>query len=363
MPRPPQHEFAAALSWFARHEIRLAWREWLAMMTARPARAQARRRDRPDCLCRDHAPAGLCRDRPICADLQAPLDKSTLIVITATIFLAWALMLSQAIELVTRVFYARADLDLIMSSPVDARQHLFGADRRDRAVRDRDGAGAVDAVRRRPGDRRRGAMVRRLRRRHRHRPVGGGDRDRAHDHAVPSDRPEPDPAGGANSRRHHRRRLRDRAADRRHPVLRHAVALRGADLRRRGGVCARRRQHRLVAGARGARRRRSAAASAGRRPAAARRGDGDVLGAICRHRRAGLGQCRAGAAGRRRQQVSRRLAATGAAAQGILAAAARSVAGVADPDAAAVSGAAGADAVAEFFRQFHRHRADHAGHR
>ena len=52
------------------------------------------------------------------ADLQPPLDKSTLIVITATIFLAWALMLSQAIESVTRVFYARADLDLIMSSPV-----------------------------------------------------------------------------------------------------------------------------------------------------------------------------------------------------------------------------------------------------
>src|SRR5260370_239395 len=52
------------------------------------------------------------------ADLQAPLDKSTLIVITVTIFLAWALMLSQAIESVTRVFYARADLDLIMSSPL-----------------------------------------------------------------------------------------------------------------------------------------------------------------------------------------------------------------------------------------------------
>jgi ABC-2 type transport system permease protein len=52
------------------------------------------------------------------ADLQAPLDKPSLIVITATIVLAWALMLSQAIESVTRVFYARADLDLIMSSPV-----------------------------------------------------------------------------------------------------------------------------------------------------------------------------------------------------------------------------------------------------
>jgi ABC-2 type transport system permease protein len=53
------------------------------------------------------------------ADLQAPLGKQELIVITATIFLAWALMLSQAIESVTRVFYARADLDLIMSSPVN----------------------------------------------------------------------------------------------------------------------------------------------------------------------------------------------------------------------------------------------------
>src|SRR5207237_3462708 len=52
------------------------------------------------------------------ADLRLPLDKSSLIVITASIFLAWALMLSQAIESVTRVFYARADLDLIMSSPV-----------------------------------------------------------------------------------------------------------------------------------------------------------------------------------------------------------------------------------------------------
>src|SRR4029450_12267960 len=52
------------------------------------------------------------------ADLQMPLDKTSLIVMTATIALAWTLMLSQAIESVTRLFYARADLDLIMSSPV-----------------------------------------------------------------------------------------------------------------------------------------------------------------------------------------------------------------------------------------------------
>ena len=107
---------AAALTWFARHEIRLAWREWLAMMTAgRRGRKRAAIIGLTVFAAVMHLPAYAVIGR--FADLQAPLDKSTLIVITATIFLAWALMLSQAIESVTRVFYARADLDLIMSSP------------------------------------------------------------------------------------------------------------------------------------------------------------------------------------------------------------------------------------------------------
>ncbi len=107
---------AAALTWFARHEIRLAWREWLAMMTAgRKGRKRAAIIGLTVFAAVMHLPAYAVIGR--FADLQAPLDKSTLIVITATIFLAWALMLSQAIESVTRVFYARADLDLIMSSP------------------------------------------------------------------------------------------------------------------------------------------------------------------------------------------------------------------------------------------------------
>jgi len=107
---------ATALTWFARHEIRLAWREWLAMMTG--ARKKRTRAVIGLLLLAAllHLPAYAVIGR--FADLHAPLDKSTLIVITATIFLAWALMLSQAIESVTRVFYARADLDLIMSSPV-----------------------------------------------------------------------------------------------------------------------------------------------------------------------------------------------------------------------------------------------------
>jgi ABC-2 type transport system permease protein len=106
-----------ALTWFARHEIRLAWREWLAMMTAgRRGRNRAAIIGLIALAAFLHLPAYAVIGR--FADLQAPLDKSSLIVITATIFLAWALMLSHAIESVTRVFYARADLDLIMSSPV-----------------------------------------------------------------------------------------------------------------------------------------------------------------------------------------------------------------------------------------------------
>ncbi|MET0676702.1 MAG: permease [Bradyrhizobium sp.] len=108
---------ATALGWFARHEIRLAWREWLAMMTG----SRGKRKRAIIALIVFavvmHLPAYAVIGR--FADLQAPLGKSELIVITATIFLAWALMLSQAIESVTRVFYARADLDLIMSSPAN----------------------------------------------------------------------------------------------------------------------------------------------------------------------------------------------------------------------------------------------------
>jgi ABC-2 type transport system permease protein len=106
----------AALSWFARHELRLAWREWLAMMTG-----GRRKRTRVAVIglivfaALMHLPAWAVIGH--FAGLRSPLDKTSAIVLTSTIFLAFALMLSQAIESVTRVFYARADLDLIMSSP------------------------------------------------------------------------------------------------------------------------------------------------------------------------------------------------------------------------------------------------------
>src|SRR3982075_3984258 len=112
---------ADVLTWFARHGRRPAWREWLAMMTA--GRRGRKRRAVVGLIAFAaimHLPAYAVIGR--FADLQMPLDKSSLIVITSTIALAWALMLSQAIESVTRVFYARADLDLIMSSPAKLSQ-------------------------------------------------------------------------------------------------------------------------------------------------------------------------------------------------------------------------------------------------
>jgi ABC-2 type transport system permease protein len=106
----------AALTWFARHELRLAWREWLAMMTGGRRKRKRAVIGLIAFAAIMHLPAYAVIGR--FAELKAPLDKPTLIVMSATILLAWALMLSQAIESVTRVFYARADLDLIMSSPV-----------------------------------------------------------------------------------------------------------------------------------------------------------------------------------------------------------------------------------------------------
>jgi ABC-2 type transport system permease protein len=108
---------STALTWFACHEIRLAWREWLAMMTGgRRSRKRAAIIGLPIVAALLHLPAYAVIGKY--AELRPPPDKTALIVFTAVIFLAWALMLSQAIESVTRVFYARADLDLIMSSPV-----------------------------------------------------------------------------------------------------------------------------------------------------------------------------------------------------------------------------------------------------
>jgi len=54
------------------------------------------------------------------ADWSRPPDKRMLVLLTGILALYGSLMLSQAMEGVTRAFYGRGDLDLILSSPVAA---------------------------------------------------------------------------------------------------------------------------------------------------------------------------------------------------------------------------------------------------
>ncbi|MCC6780061.1 MAG: permease [Hyphomicrobiales bacterium] len=108
-----------SLLWLARHEARLAWRDWLAMMTA-----GRRRRVRTVAIALAvfvalmHLVAYSMIGRYASLGVDAGLD--TLVTISGALLLSWSLMVSQAMESVTRVFYARSDLDLILSSPVSA---------------------------------------------------------------------------------------------------------------------------------------------------------------------------------------------------------------------------------------------------
>jgi ABC-2 type transport system permease protein len=109
---------AGTLSWFARHELRLAWREWLALVTGgRKRRRWGVAAGLAAFAAFAHAMAWVVVGNN--APSTAPL-MTTLIMITAAGLLLLPVMVSQAMETVTRAFYTRADLDLILSSPVAA---------------------------------------------------------------------------------------------------------------------------------------------------------------------------------------------------------------------------------------------------
>ncbi|MHA7774581.1 permease [Roseibium sp. M-1] len=110
----------SALIRFSRHELRLAWRDWAWMFSG--WRNTSLRRALIGmglfyaimhliayAVLSPHFTAGLV------------LDQTTLAVISVTILLSFTMMLSQAMESVTRAFYARDDLDLILSSPAPSR--------------------------------------------------------------------------------------------------------------------------------------------------------------------------------------------------------------------------------------------------
>ncbi len=111
---------SGSLAFFARHEARLAWRDWRAMMTmGRTSQRLVARLGTLAFLALMHFVA-YTMVRGI-ANVQVPASE-LLVAITGTLALSWFMMLSQGIESVTRVFYARADLDLILSSPASARR-------------------------------------------------------------------------------------------------------------------------------------------------------------------------------------------------------------------------------------------------
>jgi ABC-2 type transport system permease protein len=111
----------ATYAWFAAHEFRLAWRDWAGMLTAG-------RRGRVGTVAIGlaifavfmHLLASVAVGK--FATINRAPDKTTLVILSAFVLLAWSLMISQAMESMTRAFYSRADLDLILSSPVQSRR-------------------------------------------------------------------------------------------------------------------------------------------------------------------------------------------------------------------------------------------------
>jgi ABC-2 type transport system permease protein len=111
----------ASLPWFARHELTLAWRELVAMLTG-----GSRTRG-----------VGIVIFLGIVTIVLHLLaygvvarwarggigsDAQSLVMLTGTGLLFWTVMLSQALEAVTRIYYGRSDLDLILSSPASSRR-------------------------------------------------------------------------------------------------------------------------------------------------------------------------------------------------------------------------------------------------
>ncbi|MEM1040408.1 MAG: permease [Pseudomonadota bacterium] len=109
----------SSLAWFGAHEARLIWRDFLSMMTGgKPQRRVAA------CVVVTVIAVGL---HMLASHLLSPAlvggvvaNKPVLLFVSGGLVMFFSLMFSQAIEAVTRAYYARSDLDLILSSPAPA---------------------------------------------------------------------------------------------------------------------------------------------------------------------------------------------------------------------------------------------------
>ena len=113
--------YPASLTWLANHEFRLGWRDWVALMTA-GGRARARNAGIALIVFAAFMHVFAYWTVARFADANLASDAAALVGITGTLMLSGSLLLSQAMESVTRAFYARSDLDLILTSPASAQK-------------------------------------------------------------------------------------------------------------------------------------------------------------------------------------------------------------------------------------------------
>jgi len=108
-------------AFLARHELRLAWRDLMGMLTAG---RRAREIWVTGFLVAAAVLLHLVASVLVGRDNSGASGPERWPLITAFLVLPFSLMVSQAMESVTRAFYSRSDLDLILSSPAPARRLL-----------------------------------------------------------------------------------------------------------------------------------------------------------------------------------------------------------------------------------------------
>ncbi|WP_419913635.1 permease [Hoeflea sp.] len=107
---------SASLAWFARHEVGLFWRDWTSLvLRGKPHRKLLVGLTLAGFIVGMHVVAWYTvTDSVNLADTD---PRTVFIFVSGCALVSLSLMVSQALEMVTRAFYARADLDLILTSP------------------------------------------------------------------------------------------------------------------------------------------------------------------------------------------------------------------------------------------------------
>jgi len=112
---------ANSVRWYAAHEWRLIWRDFASLVTAgKPKRIVLVSGIIGIFVVAMHLFVVHLLRHQLATGIAT--DTATLLMISGLAVMLFSLMFSQAIESVTRAYYARADLDLLLSSPATSRR-------------------------------------------------------------------------------------------------------------------------------------------------------------------------------------------------------------------------------------------------